>query len=77
MNGIMIALIIVFVLDLIGSFMLSKIEVKREIMMEQRLQEIKEILLSAPQYSPFSEFEVTNHDKTRSNETEKIKSRMC
>lgn len=63
MNGIMITLIIVFVLDLIGSFITAKMEVKREIATERRLQEIECLLLSAPQFSPFPEFEVNDHGK--------------
>lgn len=57
MNGIMITLIIVFVLDLIGSFVTAQMEVKREIATERQLQEIKYLLLFSPQFSPFPEFE--------------------
>lgn len=53
MNGIMITLIIVFVLDLIGCFITARMEVKREIMTERQLQKIEELLLSSPQVSPF------------------------
>lgn len=38
MNGIMITLIIVFVLDLIGCFITARMEMKREIMTERQLQ---------------------------------------
>ena len=66
MNGIMLTLIIVFLLDLLGSYVLAKMEVKRELETERRLEEIKELLLSSPQYSPFPEFE--SNDKTLSEE---------
>lgn len=62
MNGIMLTLVIVFLLDLLGSYMLTKMELKRELETERRLEEIKELLLSSPQYSPFPEFETK--DKT-------------
>lgn len=59
----MIALIIVFALDIIGSFITAKMEVKREITTERQLRKIEDLLLSSPQYSPFSEFEGHEHGK--------------
>ncbi len=71
MNGIMITLIIVFVLDLIGCFITARMEMKREIMTERQLQKIEELLLSSPQVSPSPEYEVHGNDENGRKETEK------
>ena len=71
MNGIMITLIIVFILDLIGDFITAKMYVKRKITTERQLQKIEELLLSSPQVSPFPEYEVYKNDENGRKEAEK------
>lgn len=53
MNGIMITLIIVFILDIVGSIL----EAKTFKAMNKEMWEIKKYLLSVSQSSPFPEFE--------------------